>query len=451
MLIHLHTYGCQMNQYDSELVKSLLSTADPEWTSDPEQADVILVNTCCVRDHAEQRALGRLRQLVHLKKFRPWVRVGILGCIAQARKGELFDQIPGLDWVIGPDGYRELPQLLAGSGSAPGVLHSDAGESYDDVIPTQLAGPTAFVAVMRGCDNYCSYCVVPQVRGRERSRPLASIVKEAEGLSSAGVREITLLGQNVNSYRDGDHDFSDVLRRVGAVSGIERVRFTTSHPKDLSTRLVQVMSEVPQVCPCLHLPAQSGSDRILHLMNRQYTRSRYLEKIAMVRKYVPHVAITTDILVGFPTETDQDFQATMGLLEEVRFHGVFSFRYSVRAGTTAAAMPDDVPESVKIARLETVIERQRAITRELHDARVGDSELILVEAPAKKGDGHLMGRTPHDEVVVFPGNGANIGDFCEVKIMEVRGFTLAGELLHIRESNSLQRVSSPSSHLRCCM
>jgi len=434
-----------MNQYDSELIKSLLRSSDTKWTSDPEQADVILVNTCCVRDHAEQRALGRLRQLVHLKKSRPWVQVGILGCIAQERKGELFDEIPGLDWVVGPDEYRKLPQLIDGSGSPQSVFHGGSGESYDDVIPTSVTGPRAFIAVMRGCDNFCSYCVVPYVRGRERSRPLASIINEAKGLSSGSVREITLLGQNVNSYRDGNHDFSDVLREVAALPGIERVRFITSHPKDLSERLIHAMSEVPQVCPSLHLPAQSGSDRILHLMNRQYTRSQYLEKTAMVRKHILDVAISTDILVGFPGETDRDFQDTMNLLEEVKFHSVFSFRYSVRAGTAAAHLLDDVPESVKIARLEAVIARQRSISIGLHDARVGKSVTVLIEAAARKGDGNLMGRSPQDEVVVFPGNGAHIGDLCEVKIQEVRGFTLVGELTRIDKSRSSYRLSSESS------
>jgi tRNA-2-methylthio-N6-dimethylallyladenosine synthase len=415
-----------MNQYDSELVRTLLGGTGVDWVLNPEQADVILVNTCCVRDHAEQRALGRIRQLVHLKKFRPWIRVGILGCIAQERKGDLFEEIPGLDWVVGPDEYRKLPDLIGGSNTTKALLDIGSGESYDDVHLTTVTGPTAFIAIMRGCNNFCSYCIVPHVRGRERSRALSSIVAEATMLASNGIREITLLGQNVNSYRDGGSDFTDVLCEVASVPGLQRVRFTTSHPKDLSERLVQAMAEIPRVCPFLHLPVQSGSDRILDLMNRQYTRNLYLEKIAMVRNAIPDVAISTDILVGFPGETEQDFRDTMDLLETVRFHGVFSFRYSVRPGTAAADLPDDVSEVVKISRLEAVIDRQREISRELHEARVGDTVRVLVESPAKKGDGHLMGRSPFDEVVVFAGNGSKIGEVCNVKIEEVRGFTLVG-------------------------
>jgi tRNA-2-methylthio-N6-dimethylallyladenosine synthase len=418
-----------MNQYDSELVRTLLDGDGVDWTSDPEKADVILVNTCCVRKHAEQRALGRLRQLVHLKKSRPWVRVGILGCIAQEREGDLFEEIPGLDWVVGPDEYRQLPNLISGCNTSKALLDIGSGESYHDVIPTSVTGPTAFIAIMRGCDNYCSYCIVPHVRGQERSRPQSSIIAEARALASNGVREITLLGQNVNSYRDGSSDFADILREVASVPGLERVRFTTSHPKDLSERLLQAMAEIPKVCPFLHLPVQSGSDRILGLMNRKYTRSVYLEKIAMVRDAIPDVAISTDILVGFPGETEQDFRDTMDLLETVRFHGVFSFRYSVRPGTAAAKLPDNVPEAVKISRLEAVIDRQREISSELHKARVGNTVGVLVESLAKKGEGFLMGRSPHDEVVVFAGNGSKIGEICKVKIEEVRGFTLVGALV----------------------
>ena len=400
-----------------------------EWTPSPEDADVILINTCSVREHAEQRALGRARQLVHLKRYKPWVRIGILGCMAQKKQTDLFDEVPGLDWVVGPDEYRKLPWLIADEKSPKLLVDIDSGESYDDVFPVSISPPTAFLAIMRGCDNFCSYCIVPYIRGRERSRPLSSIIAETHDLASKGVSEITLLGQNVNSYSDGDHDFADVLRTVAEIPEIERVRFTTSHPKDLSNRLVQVMAEVPQICPMLHLPVQSGSNRILKLMNRQYTREQYLEKTRMIRESVPEVAMTTDILVGFPGESDQDFQKTMDLLEEVRFHGVFSFRYSIREGTAAAKLPNDVPEKVKIARLETVIDRQRSISRELHESRLGDTLEVLVESPAKKGDGFLMGRSPQDEVVVFSANGTKIGDLCSVKIHQVRGFTLVGELV----------------------
>jgi tRNA-2-methylthio-N6-dimethylallyladenosine synthase len=426
VLIYLHTYGCQMNAYDSQLVRTLLSTDNVNWTSKPDQADVILVNTCCVRQHAEERALGRLRQLISLKRHRPHLKVGILGCMAQQHGEDLFDQIPGLDWIVGPDAYRTLPELIAESKPKKTLLDVDSAESYDDIFPTSVKGPTAFLAIMRGCNNFCSYCIVPYVRGRERSRPLSSIVAEAEALVSQGISQITLLGQNVNSYRDETHDFADVLRAVAAVDGVQRVRFTTSHPKDISLRLVRAMAEIPEVCPLLHLPVQSGSNRILTLMNRGYTRSQYLQKVDMMRHAIPDIALSTDILVGFPGESDQDFQDTMDLLDQVRFHGAFSFRYSVRQGTAAAHLPDDVPESLKIARLEAVIEKQRWISNEIHQARIGDTLEVLAEAPAKKGNGYLMGRSPQDDIVVFAGNSSRIGDLLSIKIAQVRGFTLIG-------------------------
>ncbi len=416
-----------MNRYDSDLIRTLLNKNQIHWSDTPEDADVILVNTCCVREHAEERALGRIRQLTSLKRERPWVRVGILGCIAQERGNGLFDQVPDLDWVVGPDSYRKLPQLISGNGAAHSLLETDPQESYNDIYPTNIAGPTAFLAIMRGCDNYCSYCIVPYVRGRERSRPMLSILAEAKTLAENNIREITLLGQNVNSYRDGSNDFPDLLRAVSDVPGLRRIRFLTSHPKDISIRLIKAIAEIPQICPMLHLPVQSGSNRILRRMNRKYTREQYMEKINLIRDTVPHMAFSTDILVGYPGESDSDFQDTMDLLDEIRYHSAFSFRYSVREGTTAAKLPDDVSENLKIERLEKVIERQRQISDELHASRLGDSIEVLVEGMAKKGDGYLMGHSPQDEVVVFAGNGTEIGDLLTVKVNEIRGFTLVGK------------------------
>ncbi len=426
MRIHLHTYGCQMNRYDSDLIRTLLDEDQIHWSATPEDADVILVNTCCVREHAEERALGRIRQLTSLKRERPWMRVGILGCIAQEQGNSLFDQVPDLDWVVGPDAYRKLPELLSGNGTAQSLLETNPEESYNDIYPTNIAGPTAFLAIMRGCDNYCSYCIVPYVRGRERSRPMSSILAEAKLLAENNVREITLLGQNVNSYRDGSNDFSDLLLAVSDVSMLRRVRFLTSHPKDISNQLVKTIAEVSQICSMLHLPVQSGSNRILKKMNRKYTREQYLEKINLIRDAVPDMSFSTDILVGYPGESEKDFQDTVDLLEEIRYHSAFSFRYSVRHGTAAASLRDDVPEHVKITRLETIIEHQRAISHQWHQSRVGEDVEVLVEAPAKKGEGYLMGKSPREEVVVFPGNGCQIGDIIPVKINQVSGFTLVG-------------------------
>jgi tRNA-2-methylthio-N6-dimethylallyladenosine synthase len=453
MLIHLHTYGCQMNRCDSELIRTLLSSDEIQWASTPEKADVILVNTCCVRQHAEKRALGRIRQLASIKHYRPWVRFGVLGCMAQKRGERLFDEIPDLDWVVGPDEYRKLPtligdQLLSDSNvsflrkprrgallqessfnSKKIFLNAGTQETYDDIIPTTVKGPTAFVSVMRGCNNYCSYCIVPYVRGPERSRPMSSIAKEVTALVSQNVREITLLGQNVNSYKDNSYDFADLLKAVSQVPGLLRLKFLTSHPKDLSEKLLQVMSEVPQICPFLHLPVQSGSNRILAMMNRQYTREQYLHKVGLVRKTIPDIALTTDILVGFPGETEEDFQNTIDLMKEVQFQGAFSFRYSVRAGTAAASLPDDVTEAFKIQRLEAVIQLQRDISRTWYESRIGKTIEVLIEGSAKKSKGFLMGRSPQDEVVIFNGNGTNIGEFKSVKINRVKGYTLVGELV----------------------
>jgi tRNA-2-methylthio-N6-dimethylallyladenosine synthase len=415
-----------MNRYDSDLVKTLLDGNQTQWSDSPDDADVILVNTCCVREHAEERALGRLRQLTSLKRERPWVRVGILGCIAQELGNDLFDQVPDLDWVVGPDSYRKLPQLVSGNGSTQTMVDANPAESYDDIYPTNIIGPTAFLAIMRGCDNYCSYCIVPYVRGRERSRPLSSILEEVKVLTENNICEITFLGQNVNSYRDSSNDFPELLYAVSAIPELNRIRFLTSHPKDISERLIKALSDIPQICPMLHLPVQSGSNHILKEMNRKYTREEYLDKINLIREAVPEMAFSTDILVGYPGETERDFQDTLDLMEEVRYHSAFCFRYSVRPGTAAASLVDDVPEHVKISRLETVIDRQRAISHQWHQSRIGDTIEVLVESPAKKGDRFLMGKSPREEIVVFPGNGCQIGDIVPIKIDQVNGFTLVG-------------------------
>jgi tRNA-2-methylthio-N6-dimethylallyladenosine synthase len=427
-----------MNRADSEIIRTLLSADGVRWASSPDNADVILINTCCVRQHAEERALGRIRQLASFKRCRPWVRLGVLGCLAQSRGDTLFNDIPELDWVVGPDQYRQLPKLVdnlsslrrqqSSPDSKRAFLNTRIGETYDDVVPTSATSPTAFISIMRGCDNYCSYCIVPYVRGRERSRPLSSVINEAKTLLSQGVKEITLLGQNVNSYHDNSHDFADVLYAVSELPQLQRLKFLTSHPKDISNRLLQAMAHIPQVCPLLHLPVQSGSNRILALMNRQYSKEQYLEKVNLAKETIPNVALTTDILVGFPGESEQDFQDTIGLLNQVQFHGAFSFRYSVREGTEAAKLSDDIPESLKIQRLEKVIALQREISQRWYQSRIGDTIEILVESPAKKSKGFLMGRSPREEVVIFNGNGAKIGDMLSVKINDIRGFTLVGEL-----------------------
>jgi tRNA-2-methylthio-N6-dimethylallyladenosine synthase len=446
--IYIETYGCQMNLADSEIVLGIMKKHGYSLTDDISKADVILVNTCSVREHAEQRVIGRLSSFLRYKKRKPDLVIGVLGCMAERLKKRLIEEENLADIVVGPDEYRKLPQLVsdAFAGHKGIAVKLSKVETYDDITPLRTEGISAWITVMRGCDKFCTFCVVPFTRGRERSRPLDSIVKEVEMLSSQGYREVTLLGQNVNSYRDGNYDFADLLSAVARVDRNMRIRFTTSHPKDMSDKLIQTIAEHPNICNYIHLPVQSGSDRILELMNRTYDRKHYLELVRKIRKTIPGVSLSTDIIAGFPTETEEDHKMTLSLLEEVRFDGAFMFKYSPREGTKAYAMGDDVPDEVKVRRLTEIIELQQKISYEINQELIGKEVEVLVEGESKRSSEQWMGRTDTNKVVIFPKlEGVKPGDYVIVRINKANSATLFGDIVKILHEKNLSENSPVSS------
>jgi tRNA-2-methylthio-N6-dimethylallyladenosine synthase len=446
--IYIETYGCQMNLADSEIVLGIMKKHGYSLTDDISKADVILVNTCSVREHAEQRVIGRLSSFLRYKKRKPDLVIGVLGCMAERLKKRLIEEENLADIVVGPDEYRKLPQLVsdAFAGHKGIAVKLSKVETYDDITPLRTEGISAWITVMRGCDKFCTFCVVPFTRGRERSRPLDSIVKEVEVLSSQGYREVTLLGQNVNSYRDGNYDFADLLSAVARVDRNMRIRFTTSHPKDMSDKLIQTIAEHPNICNYIHLPVQSGSDRILELMNRTYDRKHYLELVRKIRETIPGVSLSTDIIAGFPTETEEDHKMTLSLLEEVRFDGAFMFKYSPREGTKAYAMGDDVPDEVKVRRLTEIIELQQKISYEINQELIGKEVEVLVEGESKRSSEQWMGRTDTNKVVIFPKlEGVKPGDYVIVRINKANSATLFGDIVKILHEKNLSENSPVSS------
>ena len=431
--VYVETYGCQMNVADTELVTSLLRDAGYRIVGEPERADIILINTCAVRDNAEERVLGRAAQLHGLRQRNPSLTIGILGCMAQHLAEELLQRAPFVDLVMGPDSYRRLPAALAQSADETLLdVSLTRSESYIGVEPTRKTGTNAWVTIIRGCDKFCSFCIVPFVRGRERSLDASEILRQVENIAAEGFREITLLGQTVNSYNDGEMDFAGLLRAVSAVEGIERVRFTSPYPKDFNDRTVEAMAELPQVCPALHLPIQSGSNDQLELMRRGYTVEEYLELVGKLRAAIPDLALTTDIMVGFCAETEGDFRLTCDLMEEVRYDSAFMFKYSERSGTRAhRSIPDDVPESVKGERLEHVIRLQERISRQINEEFVGREVEVLVEGESKRksadGRASTFGRSRHFKTVVFPQAGEP-NSLIHVRIERATSHTLLGTL-----------------------
>jgi tRNA-2-methylthio-N6-dimethylallyladenosine synthase len=419
---YLQTYGCQMNEQESGVVRSILAEAGFAETSDETAADVLLMMTCSVRGHAEARALGRLGTFRALRAQRPGAVVGVLGCMAQNLQAELVSDA-GADVVAGPDEYRRLPELIesARTGLGPQVAVALSDECYDTVTARPASAVTTYLTVMRGCDSYCSYCIVPFVKGRERSRPLASIVAEARRLTDQGIKEVALLGQNVLAYDHGGRRFGDVLRAVHAIPGVERIRFLTSHPRDLDQDLLETVAELPRVCPAFHLPLQSGSDRILELMNRGYTRDAYLRKIDMIRSLFPEPGLTTDVLVGFPSETDDDFEQTLDVVYRVRFDQAFMFRFSLRPGTRAGGIRPVVSGADAGRRLSRLIEVQNRITLERNRELVGRELELLVEGPAPRGNG-MLGRTVGNHVVVVSGV-AEVGTTVRARVTGLAGWT----------------------------
>ena len=432
--LFVETYGCQMNVGDSEIVVSLMQREGYVYTDRIEQADVILINTCSIRDNAEQRIWGRLNELKRYRKARPGLIVGILGCMAERLREQLLEGPWGVDVVAGPDAYRDLPRLVReaeAGGKGVNVLLSTE-ETYAEIAPVRLDrnGVSAFVAIMRGCNNYCSYCVVPYTRGIERSRDPETILAEVRSLFANGYREVTLLGQNVNSYRAGEVGFPELIRRVADVSPLLRVRFATSHPKDMSDRLLETMASMPNICRAIHLPAQSGATSMLERMNRKYTREWYLDRIAAIRRYMPDCAITTDLIAGFSGETEEEHAATLSLMREVGYSWAFMFKYSERPGTFAQRnLPDDVPDEVKSRRLQEIIALQNDLSLESNRRDVGREFEVLVESESKRNSGQLSGRTSQNKVVVFDRGNHRIGDYVRVRVTGCTSATLLGEEL----------------------
>ena len=435
--LYVETYGCQMNVGDSEILVSIMQDEGYRYTEDIAQADVILVNTCSIRDNAEQRIWGRLREFHRYKRARKGLVVGIVGCMAERLREELFERETVVDVVAGPDSYRELPRLVAAAAAGGhGVnVQLSQEETYGDIRPVRLDrnGVSAFISIMRGCNNFCSYCVVPYTRGRERSRDPKTILREAQELFSAGYREVTLLGLNVNSYRwkEGTAeavDFPALVERVAGISPLLRVRFATSHPKDLSDRLIEVMASYPNICRAVHLPAQSGSDRMLAAMNRKYTRAWYLERVAAIRRRMPDCAVTTDLIAGFCGETAEDHAQTLALMREVGYDSAYMFKYSQRPGTLASrTMTDDVSEEVKTARLNEIIALQIELSTASNERDMGNVFEVLVEGLSRRSSEQLCGRTSQNKMVVFDRTGETApGDYVRVRITGCTSATLFG-------------------------
>lgn len=435
--VHIETFGCQMNESDSELVRSMLKQEGFAFTEDRERADVLLVNTCAIRENAHKKIYAHLSELKGLKKERPLV-VGVLGCMAQNLKSELAEKEPLVDVLAGPDSYRQLPMLISHALQSQEQGFSQKGfaldlseyETYEGILPDRDSGVNAWITVMRGCDNFCTFCVVPYTRGRERSRDPQSIVREARDAAAKGFKQITLLGQNVNSYRFDDWDFAALIGAVGDIPGIERVRFTSPHPKDFPLNLIEVIATHPKICKHIHLPLQSGSDRILDLMGRSYTGGEYLALVERIRSIVPDVVLTTDIICGFCSESDDDFMNTYRMVQTVRFDSAYIFKYSERKNTIAARKyPDDVPDQVKGARLSQLVDLQRQITLERNRELIGRHMCILVERDATKSSTQGMGKTDGNVTVVWnKGSGPFVpGSFVTKRIIDASAATLYGE------------------------
>ena len=435
---YIETYGCQMNVADSEVVAAVLNTTQATWTDNVEEADIVLLNTCSIRDNAEQKVQHRLQELVaSKKKAHPGLIIGVIGCMAERMGEDLLTKF-GIDFVAGPDAYMDIPNLLAQCqlGQKAINVQLSTTETYRDIIPARIGKSiSGFVSIMRGCNNFCSYCVVPYTRGRERSRDVESILNEVKDLQTKGYKEVTLLGQNVNSYRfanpDGQIiDFAQLLEKVALTAPDMRIRFTTSHPKDMSDKTLETIANYDNICKFIHLPVQSGSNRILKLMNRKYTREWYLDRIAAIRKIVPNASIGTDVFCGFHDETIEDHQQTLSLMREVGFDMAFMFKYSERPGTYAHKhLPDLISEEEKVRRLNEIIELQTQLSLESNEREIGKVVDVLVEGYSKRSTEDMYGRTSQYKTVVFPKRNTRIGEIVQVKILEASSATLKGILM----------------------
>ena len=430
--IFIETYGCQMNFGDSEIVVSIMQREGYFYTDNIEEADIILINTCSIRDNAEQRIWGRLNEMRRLRRKKPSLLVGIIGCMAERLKEQLLEEGHGVDIVAGPDTYRDLPKLCREAESGGKGINTllSTEETYADIAPVRLDknGVSGFISIMRGCNNFCAYCVVPYTRGRERSRSHETIVNEAQTLFENGYREVTLLGQNVNSYADGEVNFPKLLAKVAELSPLLRVRFATSHPKDLSDELIATMASYRNICKAIHLPAQSGSNVMLENMNRKYTREWYLERMNAIRKAMPECSITTDLISGFCGETLEDHEATLSLMREVGYSSAFMFKYSERPDTFSARhFADDISEEEKTRRLTEVIALQNELSLEGNRRDIGKTFEVLIEGFSKRSNEQLCGRTSQNKMVVFDRvEGLQAGDYVDVVISDCSSATLFG-------------------------
>jgi len=428
--VYIETYGCQMNVSDTELMLGKLTASGYDSVEQPDGADVILINTCAIRDHAEQRVIGRLGEMK--SRMKRDAVLGVTGCMAQRLGAQLLDRVKHVSLVIGPDGYRELPSLIENArvGLRATAVEFDLEEHYEDFSPRRFDGVKAWIPVQRGCDYKCTYCIVPTTRGPERSRQLAEVVRETEAVVDSGISEIVLLGQTVNSYFDGTHDFADLLRAVGGVPGVRRLRFTSPHPNDFSDRVIRAMAEIEAFCEHVHLPMQSGSTRTLKRMLRRYTREQYFECVDRLRAAIPNVSLTTDVIVGFPGETEEDFRETLTAVEQVGFDDAYTFKFSLRDGTPATRFPasDTVSDEVASDRLARLIATVRGGSRERNLKLLGERREVLVEKSARRG-GLLQSRTRDFKTVMIPGDVSLIGMYLNVELTGTTGSTFIGQVV----------------------
>ena len=430
----IQTYGCQMNVADSELIEKILNDRGYNKSNEPQNADAIFINTCAIRDHAEQKVHSILGRFAKIKKDKPSLLLGVVGCMAQSLKHDLLEKRPYVDIILGPDSYRRLPDLLERTKENKKSLVDtklSRFEVYDDLFPSRKEGINAWISIMRGCDKFCTFCIVPFTRGRERSRSMASILNEAEVAVKQGFKEITLLGQNVNSYNHQGIRFNQLIENVAKIPGIDRIRFTSPHPNDFPLDLLYTMAEYPNICNYVHLPMQSGSDRILNRMNRDYSKEEFVEISKRIRNILPNVGISTDIIVGFPGETDTDFQDTMETMKEIKFDSAYNFKYSPRRGTKASEYDDQVNDDVKNERLDQIISLQKKHTLERNLSLIGSTQKVLIEKESKLSKDQWAGRTDSNKWIMFDKGSLKIKDMVEVKVIDAKGITLAGRTLNI--------------------
>ena len=434
---YLDTYGCQMNVADSELIAGMLKKQGYVISKSMDNADAIFVNTCAIRERAEQKVHSRLGLYSQIKQNRPGVIIGVLGCMAQHLKDEILETKPYVDIILGPDSYRKLPVLLdRNTENTNNTVDTKLSrfEVYDNLFPSRQDGINAWVSIMRGCDKFCTFCVVPFTRGRERSRSMASIVNEVKKAIADGYVEITLLGQNVNSYQHDGRKFQHLLQAVAEIPGVQRLRYTSPHPQDMTNELIHVMNDYENICNAVHFPLQAGANRILKRMNRTYTKEHFIQRAQWIREFLPNCGLSTDIIVGFPGETEAEFQETLKVMSAVKFDSAFTFKYSLRTGTKAAEYSDHISETEKQTRLEEVIKLQKHHTLLRNKAIIGQVEKVLVEKVSKRSASHWAGRTDSNKWVIFPKQDTQIKDIVPVLITDAKGISLQGQLVNIKEA-----------------